>query len=450
MLKMIKKIPVLRKILKYGYRRFPRVGYFFFQMLTNRDQLIDLATDKEIEEFHIHLRLGSKGKKRVLFLSTYPFEIPRHGGPIRCRALVDQYEKKGYSCIPFIIREEDQYRSESRSCHEVIYPEASKYRMYKRYWVPAVTDYTSGIFALENSRVYHAIKRRINAPIDVIHIEQPWLFKFAEKLTNDFPEMSQSKLVYGSQNIEHKLKDEILNAFKVEKNIINEVNLDIQELELYAAKRADIVLAVSATDQKFLEEETHRKVILAPNAACQRSININVIQSWKQKLPEKFFIFIAGAHIPNFIGFSSILAGFNDILPTETKIVVVGSIVSSLNKFDSDKLIKIGIVSNEDLSAILSLAHAVLIPITLGGGTNLKTAEALLSGKYVISTRIGFRGYDQYANAEGVYLSENAKDFQLNMKQVWYQPAADFSHFRGNDLTWDHAFKTFFEELNNG
>jgi glycosyltransferase involved in cell wall biosynthesis len=67
--------------------------------------------------------------------------------------------------------------------------------------------------------------------------------------------------------------------------------------------------------------------------------------------------------------------------------------------------------------ALLS-CDAVILPVTNGGGTNLKTAEALLSGKPVIATKVAFRGYERCLSAPEVFIDDDAREFYHHMVQI--------------------------------
>ena len=55
------------------------------------------------------------------------------------------------------------------------------------------------------------------------------------------------------------------------------------------------------------------------------------------------------------------------------------------------------------------------MPIWEGGGSNLKTAQALVSGKYILSTNYAFRGYEEFASTESLLLTDDAKSFVKEM-----------------------------------
>ena len=422
--------------------------------------LIDKASDSDVKRYNqnINNSIINGSKKTVLLLSNYPYKIPRSGGQIRSKTICDRYVKEGYTCIPLVVREESNYVGESDPAQEVIFPDNSPYRLYKNIFVPFISEYSSGIFAVESVDVMKAICRRIDQTIDVIHIEGPFLFKLGQKLKNEVLQMKDSKLVYSSQNIEYKLKADMLSCTNISSVIKSTLIADIKSLELDAVKQADLVLAVSNEDKDFLEKESGRQVILGVNAAHKQEATSYSLELWRKKLPSKYFVFVGSAHQPNVVGFFSMLEHTEGSLSEEIKIVIVGNVSVMFetshqyvkNKsVDKQKLILLGMVTDEDLAAVLALAHAVLIPIISGGGTNLKTAEALLSGKYIVSTSKGFRGYEQYINVDrGVFIGNTPEEFQKNMQVVWELPSMDLSNRCGQDLTWDYALNDFFVEMN--
>jgi glycosyltransferase involved in cell wall biosynthesis len=56
--------------------------------------------------------------------------------------------------------------------------------------------------------------------------------------------------------------------------------------------------------------------------------------------------------------------------------------------------------------------------LTQGGGTNLKTAEALWSGKYVIATTVAMRGFEDFIGQNGVFVANDSSDFKRTLRQV--------------------------------
>lgn len=78
---------------------------------------------------------------------------------------------------------------------------------------------------------------------------------------------------------------------------------------------------------------------------------------------------------------------------------------------------KISAVSNvdiigtvEELQSYYTKADAVVMPIFMGGGMKVKTAEALMYGKNIFASKEALEGYD-IAGIEGIYICDTAEKF---------------------------------------
>jgi glycosyltransferase involved in cell wall biosynthesis len=99
-------------------------------------------------------------------------------------------------------------------------------------------------------------------------------------------------------------------------------------------------------------------------------------------------------------------------------------------------------ISDSDLAVIKQCCHGVLLPISEGGGSNLKTAEALTLGKWVIATSISLRAFEAYAN-DGVIVANNPAEFRHAIRQVLQRPPAvisDGDRLARDALYWDRCF----------
>ena len=101
------------------------------------------------------------------------------------------------------------------------------------------------------------------------------------------------------------------------------------------------------------------------------------------------------------------------------------------------------VLSDEDLAAVKTLAHAFLLPIQHGGGSNIKTAEALYSGKYVIGSEAAFRGFQPFIDLPEVTVARSPSQFQQAMRSVLQRPALSPAPVAAGDLRyglqWDQC-----------
>jgi hypothetical protein len=253
---------------------------------------------------------------------------------------------------------------------------------------------------------------------DIIFVEQPWLFRFAE-LFNEKKCGSRATIFYGSQNIEHRLKADILRRHYSEKHIA-ESRDKVLECEVHAITQAARTFCVSDVDLEWSHEYTTLPPILAANGVIDRRASMADIAAANRITHGRKFAFLcASAHPPNMEGFFDIFGWGAGCFPPEARMVVAGGAGSAIANDPRLKrtgslqrqYIDAGLVSEDALRGLLATAHQIILPITSGGGTNLKSAEAIWSGRHIVSTTIAMRGFEQFSTAQGATVADNAPDF---------------------------------------
>jgi glycosyltransferase involved in cell wall biosynthesis len=146
-------------------------------------------------------------------------------------------------------------------------------------------------------------------------------------------------------------------------------------------------------------------------------------------------VYVSSNHEPNWGGLRTFVLNSwlaLDGRASEAVLLLVGSIgdrlaaESGLRDRLGPGLITAGTVSDSMRDLILSAADCILLPITAGGGTNLKTVEALLSGKPIIATTTAFRGLERYAALPQVTIANTAEDFRDALARQMQQTQEDW------------------------
>jgi glycosyltransferase involved in cell wall biosynthesis len=88
---------------------------------------------------------------------------------------------------------------------------------------------------------------------------------------------------------------------------------------------------------------------------------------------------------------------------------------SPLRHYQDGRLVSLGYVDNIALDAIIANASALLLPIEYGGGSHLKTAEALASGRPIIGTSSSFRGFTEYLDLSRVTIADTPEQFEAEI-----------------------------------
>lgn len=393
----------------------------------------------------------------ILFLATYPFTDPKHGGQIRCAEIVKYLSSKGHKVYTLILRSEEEYTNDDKHDFEFVFPVSSSLRLIDGHNIPFMNDYSSGEFA-------YSIKDRIkesllNYSIDAIHCEQPWLFKIALFLKHNLLTNS-IKLIFGSQNIESDLKGKILDAANVSSHDVELAVSKIRYLEEYAIQNADVILAVSEYDYNYfsnnLGSSGNKELLLIPNGIDRNRFN-NSDLSVLDNIPEKYFVFVASGHPPNMTGFGEIFKNSLAFLPIDFPIVVIGSVCylfesnteyNNWKGINEHRLLKLGMLSTEQMNAVILNSNGVVIPITEGGGSNLKTAEALFSNCPVVATQKAFIGYEEFISSDGVSVVSSSDEFIDKMRELMnFNVKLRYQRQNLDLLTWDNIVSKYSDLL---
>ena len=264
-------------------------------------------------------------------------------------------------------------------------------------------------------------------------------------------------IINSTQNIESELKEVIYSSSDVDKKLATNYLRLIKETEKQLSSEAAVNVAVSKEDAEYLKTKLKaQNIVLAPNGidrwkVSQKDVD-NIKKLNRRECIERLVIFVGSAHKPNFNGFVSLLGKAVGFLPYDTRIVVLGGvsdlIQSSLkpgvieDACFTERVNLLGRVEENILSAYLELANCVILPITEGGGSNLKTAEALLSGKHIVATSHSFRGYDEYISLPQVHIADNPEVFKKEIIKSINTPPPNLSSSQKkliDRVMWQHT-----------
>lgn len=365
----------------------------------------------------------------ILVLCTYPIKKPTHGGQLRVHHIVKFYESIGCQVQVVGVLGSDQYPKEEGF---ISFPNRDKLNQYSDIH-GLMDDFSISQALYYDKELINKLEKEIKITADFIHVEQPWLFPFA--LSYKKRELPNAKLVYGSQNIEYMLKKEILMGFYEEANILEDID-KIKKLEVFTIQNADYILAVSESDRLNIQKYTKSKVILVPNGIAEWDFSMLSHGAVSFIGDIKFALFCASAHPPNVEGFFDILKnGFGALTPDQ-RLVLLGSagpvIAGDFRVHESAnlaaRLLYLGIVPADFLNSMINLAHCIILPIQQGGGSNLKTAEALWSGKYIVATNTAFRGFEEFKSGQGVFIADDSISFKRMIRHVMSLPPLKLSN----------------------
>lgn len=365
----------------------------------------------------------------ILVLSTFPVTNAAHGGQIRLLNILDMLRRTGANVRNMGVLGSAHYADTPGFLDfpgtEALLPYIENPFLME--------DWALGKLFATDDAFYERLAAEIDFKPDVIHVELPWLFEFAQRLKRE-RRLTQTKLIYGSENIEHELKYKILSQHFPLKIARASMAL-IEACELNALRKADATCCVSQNDLDWSRKYTKAPVILAQNGVARQKASLREIaEAAKVTSNHKFALFSASAHPPNITGFFDIFKkGLFCIAPNE-RLVIAGSagdaIRNDARAKDVPRLAAVttaGVISDGVMRGLIYNSQCIVLPITQGGGTNLKTAEAIWSGAHVIATTTAMRGYEQFSGNEGITVTDEPLTFLQAVRHAMAQPRLQIS-----------------------
>lgn len=356
----------------------------------------------------------------ILILCTYPVRSPKHGGQLRVHHIADAYKCAGHNVQVAGVLGSSSYEKEDGFLPFPAQEQLS--RAIANTFL--MEDYALSQLFQEDTQCQQKLASLIQAQPDIIHIEQPWLFGFAKQYMATLK--TKPRLIYGSQNTEWRLKRDIVASYQGAA-VANQCADLVQKVELQAVTQADAIVCVSQDDADWVAAQTTRPIVLAPNGVKAWQVTPAGQQEAQAIIRgHRYALFCASAHPPNMTGFFELLrGGFGSLKPDERLVIAGGAslaIEGDIRIHQSAKLAErattAGIVSQACLEGLLDQASCIVLPITQGGGTNLKTAEALWSGKHIVATTVAMRGFERFIASPGVHIANTPAAFKQALRHA--------------------------------
>jgi hypothetical protein len=203
-----------------------------------------------------------------------------------------------------------------------------------------------------------------------------------------------------------------------------------------------LVVCVSQNDVDWTQAEGAKECLLAANGVTNRqTTHTGIVEANNIVGHKKFALYCASAHSPNIEGFFDYFGnGIGCIAPDERIVIAgeAGSFIKNDKRYQksaglSRLTLTPGLVSETCLQGLLHTAHVIVLPLSHGGGTNLKTAEALWSGKWVLGTPIAFRGYEHFTNSKGVKIQSDPQRFLSILREILSHPPISLTEDEKNE-----------------
>lgn len=390
---------------------------------------------------------------RILGLGTYPIEKPIHGGQRRVAAVKRFYEDQNiaytYACV---------YNAAHYKRPQVGPRDYELKASNSEQWLTNVIgDLMAGHQAATDPATFHHFSDIAEEICpDVIQLEQPFMWPLAKRLR----QMLGSRkpfLIYSSHNIEAPLKRTVLDYSQTRPELRDKICSEIEDMEAELVREADVIICVSQADRDFYRHRakaTHRIIVVANGvdrpANCATSRTLDGLSDFDGR---RFLMTVSSSHVPTIEGLCHyVITGGVFCVPPAPSIAICGGIAAPIS--NHPEYHRCGVangqrvrfffdVSDPELAAIKHSCHGVFLPIRSGGGTNLKTAEALTLERWVVATSTAMRGFDHFMGAEGVIVADTPADFRQAIRQTLQRPPLEISErsrATRDALYWDRCF----------
>ena len=380
---------------------------------------------------------------RVLHLIPFPIKKAQHGGQIRARETNRALENAGFEVIQIQVFDAAAY---APHVPDIDVSETLQNGNWTLDW--RLRDYSIGAVLAESDKEFSKLVSLLPSRIDLLIVEEPWLGAAALRLKREGH--LDAPIMFNSYNVEHLAKKSILLEADLE-NAAGHL-ARITALEKAIVTEADRSSAVTKEDAALYSQWSNAEVVVAPNGTTNRKkSHLHNIRHQAVEANARYALFVGSAHPPNIAGFRELITGSIASLRPLERIVVAGSVCDPLHQLIAesnltymfrDKVCLLGRVSDFGLDCLLENASIILLPITYGGGSNLKTAEALVSGKPIVATEKAFRGYEDYLDAPGVKIANNQRDFASAIRTSF--DMNDHGNIVRSDthkLLWEHTLR---------
>lgn len=177
-----------------------------------------------------------------------------------------------------------------------------------------------------------------------------------------------------------------------------------KRMALYGQK----IICLNNRDKKLITKYYSRDVdLMIPVTFQDTYYSCNTSEVIARK-GDFILLYIGSYYIHNYTG---LIWFINNVIPyVNAKLVIVGKNMEKIKKkiVISDKIIVVGTV--DELAGYYAMADAMVMPIFMGGGMKVKTAEALMYGKTIFASRESLEGYE-VARVKNVNECNSAQEF---------------------------------------
>jgi glycosyltransferase involved in cell wall biosynthesis len=212
-----------------------------------------------------------------------------------------------------------------------------------------------------------------------------------------------------------------------------------------------LIITVSETDADQFRALGAKRICVAANGVGRLLSADPPARSSYLPSDKPYVLFVSSAHPPNARGLVDLAAAARGHPLRHGEVLIcgrVGPLVRSASNFQTARRILdrsrfLGWVDKRVLDSLYSSTRAVILPKTLRSGSNLKTAEALVSGRPVVATSHAFDGFESFRGLPGITIADDPDRFWTVVDDLLARPAANIARplVEMENLLWRECLK---------
>jgi hypothetical protein len=364
----------------------------------------------------------SRTTPSILMLTPYPTTAARHGGQIRAVALQAAIRESGWALRSAGLYCAPHFGDQAPGPDDIRLGVAQARRAELEM---GSIDLVNAEQAAEDPAVLEALARLLaDAAPDIVILEQPWAWL---PLSRVWPSSGAPKLVYSAQNLEWRLKRDLAERRLHRPDAPHRI-AQTRALEEELTGRADLIIAISDLEGEAIRAAWGRdSVHIPPSSSLADGPLPDRLGRFAAFAAEKRVTYAAimgSSYWPNVEGFFEIFPEGLGFLPLGRQIWVAGSMGAGLHHdsrwhpfraVNDARLLAVHFIPEAEKSDFFAGAVAAVLPLTVGAGAKLKTADALACGRPVVATSVALEGYGPVLEGSlgnGVYLADEPLRFR--------------------------------------
>jgi glycosyltransferase involved in cell wall biosynthesis len=367
---------------------------------------------------------------RCLILAPFPLQQPRHGGQVRAASLGRALTASGWQVVTAGIYHQDFFPADQRGPEDLLLDSPALREA-------ATEDVLFGdLIVARHAAQDQAVVERLRHLLHwlrpaVVQLEHPWPWLVLRQALEGL-EGPRPKLVYSSHNIEWRMRP-ALYRLGLRRPGADAMIAATRALEAEVARRADLVLSISDLEAAEIAAESGREVLYLPPssdlAEAPPPLGGRYADAARSQRV-RYASLLSSAYWPNVEGFFQTFPEGLGFLRYGEQIWVGGQLGPALhqdrrhqdfNTLNDTRMQVLGHIADADKAAFLAGSECVIVPVHEGAGAKLKTADALASGRPVITTAHGIEGYGPLLEGslgQGVYVADTPAEFRALIRRA--------------------------------